>query len=421
MECLEKMSFTSHFKKLLILFICIIVVIEFFVRIIPIYYFDKPEKFLIHFVRKKIESGQNNYDVIILGDSRSMSLNPGTYKNVYNFSLPGMGSRYYPYFIKKYLSFNNKKPKAIIFAGSPLLVFTGKGEPVVHSSLKRYVKPDMSIFEYIYNRTVYRIMNLDINDQKFSYNREELLWDFFSHRLLFLFSTIELAKQYTGVERVYVLSESIPLNYSTYKFRDAIKNLFELNNYKTFKNYFGEAYCSCNNLLLSECQPSISQLQDNIKTEILLNKNNGYLNISDRLSPRLREQYSKQKENIIKIYKAGFDYVPKFDFSYTKEFIEYLNQNNILYIYLLVPFPSYFTESKELQAFQIEFEKFLSNFPNTKIFYFPTRYFDPDLYSDQVHLTCEGAEKLNIEFQEIVLPRILEYVNEYYSSSSHKK
>ncbi|GIX40470.1 MAG: hypothetical protein KatS3mg129_0203 [Leptospiraceae bacterium] len=411
------MLFTSHFKKLLFCFIGIIIIIEIVVRIFPIYYFEKPEKFLITYIRNKIESGKNNYDIIILGDSRSMSLNPGKYKNVYNFSMPAMGSRYYPYFVKKYLKYN-KKPKAIIFAGSPVLVYSGKGDPVIHPSLKRYVYPDMTLLEYLYERSIKRVLNIkqEIYWQDY-YKREELVWEFFSHRLLFLFSTYELAHQYIGVERIFVLSQSIPLNYITYKHRDAIKNLFEIDNYKTFENYIGTSKCTCENILKPYCQPPKSQYQDNKIVEKNLIKNNGYLNISDRLPPKLISLYEKQKEITIENYKKGFNSIPKFDFSYTIHFINYLNENNIIYIYLFVPFPEYFQQSKEILTFEQEFQKVLKQFPTTKMFYFPNKFLDPDLYSDQVHLNCKGAEKLNYEFQNIVLPQIINYVETYYKSS----
>jgi hypothetical protein len=411
------MLYTSHFKKLFLAFIGVIIFVEILVRIFPIYYFEKPEKFLITYIRKKIESGKNNYDIIILGDSRSMSLNPGNFKNVYNFSMPAMGSRYYPYFVEKYIKYN-KKPKAIIFAGSPVLVYSGKGNPVIHPSLKDYVSVDMTLKEYLYKRSIKRIMNftnelLSLNKNLNNFNREELIWEFFSHRLLYSFSTLELARQYIGVERIFVLSQSLPLNYSTYKYRDAIKNLLEIDNFRTFENYYGTDKCPCEKLLITYCQPPRSQYQDNKLVEKIIVENNGYMNISDRLPPKMIQKFEQQKENIISKYKTTMNNTPIMDFTYTKEFIKYLQINNILYIYLLVPFPEYFKESREINEFIDKFREVLMEFPNTNIFLFPTMFFSHELYSDQVHLNCEGAKKLNDEFQNIVLPQIIEYVNKH--------
>jgi hypothetical protein len=40
-------------------------------------------------------------------------------------------------------------------------------------------------------------------------------------------------------------------------------------------------------------------------------------------------------------------------------------------------------------------------------------YYDAKYYSDMVHLNCEGAKKLNDEFQNVVLPQIIQFVESY--------
>lgn len=416
MEYLVKMLFTSHFKKLFFIFLFIIIFIEILVIIFPIYYFEKPEKFLITYIRKKIEKGNNSYEIIILGDSRSMSLKPNDHK-IYNFSLPAMGTRYYKYFIKKYIKYN-KKPKAIIFSGSPALVHSGKGTPLVEHKLIPFTYPDMSLKEYLYKRSIERILNIKkilFQEQSKDQNlNNELLWDFFSHRFLFLFSTAEISEIYKGPEWFFIISQSIPLNYHTYKYRDGILNLFKIETYRFEDNFYGTPFCTCDKILEKKCQPSNSNLQDNLIIKNFIENNNGFYNISDRNPPEKFFLWQSKKSEIIIQQKGIAHSIPNFDFSYTKEFIEFLNKNQILYIYITVPFPEYFKEGKYLSTFYQEFEKFISQFPNAKIFYFPTPFFDPDLYSDQVHLTCEGANKLNYEFQNIVLPKIKEYVESQY-------
>lgn len=416
MEYLGKMLFTSPFKKLFFIFSLIIIIFEILVRIFPIYYLEKPEKFLITYLRNKIEKGNNSYEIIILGDSRSMSLKPNDHK-IYNFSLPAMGTRYYKYFVKKYLKYN-KKPKAILFAGSPALVHSGKGTPLVDYKLIPYTYPDISLKEYIYKRSIERILNIStVLFQERSIEQQlnkELLWDFFSHRFLFLFSTLEISEIYKGPEWFFIISQSIPLNYHTYKYRDGILNLFKIETYRFEKNFYGTPLCSCDKILEKKCQSPKSNLQDNLIMKNFIEKNNGFYNISDRIPPEKFLLWQSKKSEIILQQMNIANTIPNFDFSYTKEFIDFLNNNKILYIYITVPFPEYFKNGKYLFTFYQEFEKFLTQFPNAKIFYFPTPYYDPNLYSDQVHLTCEGATKLNFEFQNIVLPQIIEYAESQY-------
>ena len=417
MECLEKMLSTSHFKKLLIFFISFILLVEILVSVFPVYYFDNPEKFLFYHTRKQIENGNNDYDIIILGDSTSMSLDPSNHKNVYNFSLPGMGVRYYPQFLDKYQKFLNKNPKAIVMSGSFLLVSNGKGSPLVDQSLSNYAYPDISLFEYLYNRSVRRIRNIINNNTKYNnvpITREaNLEWEFFSHRYFTFFSAFEINSYYRGAEWFYLMSQSVPLLYKTYMFRKSIENIFNVNSYKFEKNLYGTEYCTCEKLKEKVCLPPTSQYQDNRIVEEFRKKHQGYYNISDRLSPKLLYAYELEKENTIKRLEQHSEITFNYDFSYTEEFIKNLNQQKILYIYLAMPYPDIYNNGKLIPTFHKEFEKFLSKFPNTKMFYFPTMYYDAKYYSDMVHLNCEGAKKLNDEFQNVVLPQIIQFIESY--------
>ncbi len=419
MEFLVKMLFTSPFKKLLISFISVIFFVEILVRIFPIYYFDKPEKFLITYIKNKVESGNLSYKMIILGDSRSMSLKPNI-PYVFNFSLPAMGTRYYKFFVKKYIKYN-LKPKAILFAGSPTLVHSGKGSPLVDSKLIPYVNPDMTLKEYLYKRSIYRIMNLRFNE---IFNAEqinqEFMWEFFSHRFLFLFSTFEISEIYRGPEWFFIVSQSIPLNFKTFKHRDAILNLFNLETYRFVDNHYGTELCPCSRILEKQCQTSPSNFQDNWIMQQYIEKNQGNYNISDRIPKQKLLEWEARKPEVIEQQRGIANFIPEFDFSTNQEFIHYLHQNQILYIYITIPFPDYFQEGHYIKSFFKEYESFLNQFPNARIFKFREEYYSRDLYSDQVHLNCYGAEKLNFEFQNFLLPEILKYVDQRYKELYEK-
>lgn len=413
------MLFTSPFKKLLLSFFGIILFLEIFIRIFPVYYFDKPEKFLITYIRNKIEKGNLSYKMIILGDSRSMSLKPN-YPEVFNFSLPAMGTRYYKFFVKKYLKYN-PKPKAVLFAGSPTLVHSGKGSPLVDSKLIPYVHPEMSLREYLYKRSIYRIINLT-SDEIFSKkeSNQEFLWEFFSHRFLFLFNTYEVSEIYRGPEWFFIISQSIPLNFLTYKHRDAILNFFNLETYQFVENFYGTELCSCSQILEKQCQTVPSNFQDNQIMRKYIENNQGNYNISDRIPKEKLSEWELKKSEIIQQQMQIANSVPTFDFSTNQDFIEYLHQNQILYIYINIPFPDYFKEGSYIQNFFKEYEIFLSKFSNTALFKFTEEYYSRDLYPDQVHLNCYGAEKLNQEFQNSMLPKILKYIDIKYKELYEK-
>ncbi|HNJ04786.1 MAG TPA: DUF1574 domain-containing protein, partial [Leptospiraceae bacterium] len=88
--------------------VAVIAILEIAARIIPLEYTSGAGIFLTEKRRALIEASSPEYDYIILGDSRSLSLNghPRTDKEpytVYNLSIPAMGPRYFQYYLEKYL------------------------------------------------------------------------------------------------------------------------------------------------------------------------------------------------------------------------------------------------------------------------------------------------------------------------------
>ena len=137
------------------------------------------------------------------GDSRSLSI-LGKKKirqedySMYNFSLPAAGSRYFKYYLKKYLK-NHPKPKAVIWAADPEQFQASKS---------------------------------------FSFNADKALWAQYKHRLLNLFSVSENFDQYEGKELFFIMKESVPNLILSIKHREGIEKAvsgIKLHQLKNFK------------------------------------------------------------------------------------------------------------------------------------------------------------------------------------------
>ncbi|MBM9499063.1 hypothetical protein JWG44_02190 [Leptospira sp. 201903071] len=399
------MSFTSLFKNKVVLTVLAIVIgVELLARFTNIYFYEHTEVFLVNNVRKKMESGTLNHKGLIFGDSRSMSLVPSKESNVYNFSLPAMGARYYTHYLAKYLKAGNTKPEFILFASSPGLIAGGYGDPIVDPALIKYVKPNMGLPEYLETRFVSGLThkNFVMEGRKESMQKtvSEINWKFFSHRILHLFSIGEMFGQYKGPELLYVLSSSIPNVFSTYRYRKALLNVFSYENYKPAEASM-KLDCNCEELYTPQCMAPESNFRDNRWIADKISFQNGGLNISDRIKPQhallYRMSQDKLKEEILAPYKGE----PNFDFSAFEDFLKYTQTRNIQVLYIVMPFPDYIETTGYFPKFWKAFEPLKTKYPHLKVIEFEKQFLKPDLYSDQIHLNCQGAQATNEMFRKL--------------------
>ncbi len=399
------MSFTSLFKNKVVLTVLAIVIgVELLARFTDIYFYEHTEVFLVNNVRKKMESGTLNYKGLIFGDSRSMSLIPSKESNLYNFSLPAMGARYYPHYLAKYLKAGNKKPEFILFASSPGLIAGGYGNPIVDPALIKYVKPNMELPEYLETRFIsgltYKNFIMESGSESMQKTVSEINWKFFSHRILHLFSIREMFDQYKGPELLYVLSASIPNVFSTYRYRKALLNVFSYENYKPAEATM-KLDCGCEELYTPQCMAPESNVRDNRWIANKISFQNGGLNISDRIKPQHALLYQmsqdKLKEEILSPYKEE----PHFDFSAFEDFLRYTESQNIQVFYLVMPFPDYIEGTGYFSKFWKAFAPLQTKYPHLKVLEFEKPFLKPDFYSDQIHLNCQGAKVTNEMFRKL--------------------
>lgn len=409
-------------------------VLEITVRVTGVHYLEQPEIFFVNLKKNYVESGTGDADILVLGDSRSMALSgyskdENTEYSVYNHSLPAMGPKYYRFFLEKYLTKGNKKPKMVLFAASPKLYATGYGPPLYDPDAK-IVKENETIPTYIERRwnegiekNFFRTPNKP-NVISYSGKQEDanqILWEFFGHRYLHQFTFSELSEQYTGVERLYILSKATPLLYHSYRFHGAIRNALSQTNWKVDKQYKEKSiFCeSCENIEAGLCKPSSSQLEDNLTIKDQINRHFGKYNISNRLKPELvlfsKQLIRKELDEELKHPNLNFD--PNPDFVVLEDLIAYTKEKGIPFGMVYMPWMKERQESPESKALLSKLIIFFQNHPDTKLFFFPESSYPAERFVDNIHYDCRGEKRVNEEFRQFVLPQVFRFLSSKQKSN----
>ena len=396
----------------------IFLLVELLVRVLPVEYAAHSEVFLTNHRRDLAEAATPEFDYIILGDSRSLSLmghapTGAEPYSIYNFSMPALGPRYFRFFIRKYLSNRKVKPAAIIFAGDPRH-FKKEGYMPLHDPASAYTDSlDETLGSYLWNRIARRVRYVfaggepKLPPSAFS---QEMLWQAFSHRYLHLFGPGELARQYSGPERVYILRESLPLMYKTYKFRNAIAT-----HTIGFRPYFFKpapeipAKCnSCENILRDECRPEMSHIQSNQLLARGLDRRYGQSNLGDKLNLNSRMAALMVRDQMVENFKGLFNRETP-DLRLLEVLIREVNAAGMKMILLDVPQIDAYKGTRFYRLYDEQVTALLKKYPLVKRVKFPEPYYPRELFIEQVHFDCAGAERLNKDFFSGVVPQILEF------------
>ncbi|EMY71347.1 DUF1574 family protein [Leptospira vanthielii] len=403
-------------------------VLELVVRFTGIHYLEQPEIFFVNLKKNFVESGKGDADIIVLGDSRSMALagypkQPDIEFSVYNHSLPAMGPKYYRFFLDKYLKKGNTKPKMVLFAASPKLYATGYGPPLYDPDAKS-VKENESISTYLNRRWNEGIeknffrTSTPTNIISYSGKQEDanqILWEFFGHRYLHQFTYSELSDQYSGVERLFILSKAAPLLYESYRFHGAIRNALSQTNWKVDKNYKERSlFCeSCENIEAGLCKPSTSQLEDNLTIEDQISRHFGKYNISNRLKPELvlfsKDLIRKELDAEISQPKPYMYHKP--DFIVLKDLIEYTRSKGIRFGMVYMPWMKERQNSQESKDLLADLKLFFRENPDAELFFFPDSSYPAERFVDNIHYDCRGEKRVNEEFRNYILPKVFRFLH----------
>lgn len=409
-------------------------ILEITVRVTGIHYLEQPEIFFVNLKKNFVESGKGDADIIVLGDSRSMALagygkDQNTEYSVYNHSLPAMGPRYYRFFLDKYLKKGNKKPKMVLFAASPKLYSTGYGPPLYDPDAKA-VTENESISSYMQRRwkegLEKNFFRTPTKSNLISYSGKQedmnqILWEFFGHRYLHQFTFSELSENYSGVERLFILSKAAPLLYESYRFHGAIRNSLSESNWKVDKQYKEKSlFCeSCENIEVGLCKPSPSQLEDNLTIEDQITRHYGKYNISNRLKPELvlfsKQLVQKELEDEQK-NQTPYTY-QKPDFRVLSDLLAYTRANGIEFGLVYMPWLKERQETKESLDLLADLKEFFSQNPDAKIFFFPDSSYPSERFVDNIHYDCRGEKRVNAEFRQFVLPQVFRFLSSKQKSN----
>ncbi len=412
------MSFISRFKyPALIITALVFAALEITVRFLPMEYASGAGVFMTNHRKNLAESSAPEFDYIVFGDSRSMSLmghapTPGEPYSMYNFSLPAMGQRYFKYYLRKYLRNRTRKPSALIFAGDPA-IFQKSWSHAYHDPQMIYSDSfDDSLGRFLWNRFDRRLTRLlrPVGGRETpSHITGEMIWDVFSHRYLHLFDIGELSEQLTGAERVFILREAIPLTVHSYKFRDALVHYtfgFKL-------EYLGDhplpSECrSCAGLQQERCYIDIPRIEDNKNIERDMRERYGQINLGNRLTPSQRYYHFSLRDSQIEMQKQALDGATSV-LDPLEDLVKETTSLGIRFIMTDMPSIDAYRDTKYHREYFPAVVKMLARYPGARMIRFSQPYYPRDLFIEQVHYECLGSERLNRDFFRDVMPKILEF------------
>lgn len=395
--------------------VAVIAILEIAAHILPLEYTSGAGIFLTEKRRALIEASSPEYDYIILGDSRSLSLNGHARTDkepytVYNLSIPAMGPRYFQYYLEKYLHNRKHKPAAVVFAGDPGLFQRSWYTPNHDSKMIYADSVEEGLGPYLWSRFHKRIQYLKAG--KYPDQRDQfgaMVWEVFSHRYLHLFSVSDMMEQYTGAERIFMLRESIPNAFYLYRYRDGIKQYtFDLRA-NSFRKHELPDFCNaCSGLVRAECHPDYSRVEDNQKLDALIEKNYGGVNLGDRLDPAQRFNYYQMRDTAVEHQVDWFSREEP-EMKPVEDLIRTAARHDIKIVFSDVPAVE---PMRTVRYHKIYFERLaqiVSKYPGARIVRFPDPYYPVKLFIEQVHYECEGAARLNQEFYSSVMPEVVKF------------
>lgn len=345
------LSFTSYFKKAPAFWITIFTVLLFesVLHLIPnLHYLDGKGAFFTYYKRFIAEKGAENFDIIMFGDSRSLSITGNPKEEThpysfYNFSLPAAGPWYFKFFLKKYVE-NHSKPKLVIWAADP--------------------------------------QQFAINKTK-AFHDDPALWNEFKHRLLNLFTIYETLEQYEGKELFFILKEYIPHSILSVRHRQGFESILTSRANTLFKT------------------PTL--VKENKMVEEVVSKTYGKVNLGTFFYvPNLREAAEKERDNQLAVLNKNTD----FNLDPLQKFLDYCAKENVIVVVLNIPRLTEFQKSNYFQKINPEIAKLTSSYPNAVYMEFSEMEYDLDHFSEAIHYNDKGDARMNQAFQEEIFPKL---------------
>ncbi|MDX1961172.1 MAG: hypothetical protein SFU98_21565 [Leptospiraceae bacterium] len=350
-------SFTSFFKLVpaFSITVLLILIFEFSLYFIPdLYKIDAAGPFFVHYKREIAEDKTKEFDILILGDSRSLSLKAHNKSetnpySMYNFSLPAAGARYYPFLLKKYLSHHVNKPKLVVWAGD----------------LRQFKKENTINF---------------VEDKK--------IFNEYKHRLLNLFSFSETWEQYSGQELFFMFRQYLPTYLLTYKFRQG------------FEVFVGARLES-----LFKLRSHLRDRNDLITK--LAETNNGQINLGTFFFTNEQGFAEKEFQKQSKYYNTEERTMKPL-----VDFLEYTKKENIPFVVLALPQAKGFYETLFFKTVRQDIDSITKQYSHATYLEFPNMDYDISLFAEAIHYNDKGDSVVNKEFKELVYPQLIKILEE---------
>lgn len=412
------MSSTSLFSRYKAFWILIgfFLVLEIVLRAAPIEYGAGAGVFLTEHRRELAEASSPEFDYIMLGDSRSLSVN-GHKKSsaepysLYNFSMPAMGPRYFKHLLLKYIENRKTPPAAVILSMDPGNFQKSWHVPLYDSNMRYADRLDESTLEYLSKRTIRGLQRPFTRDgiQMWAAYSPDEIWDHFGHRFLNLFSFAELAGQFRGPERLFVLKEALPMTSHVYRYREALASLTFSFRRSAFKDQPLPDYCNtCGGVQREECHPDVSNFIANRRLEAHLEKTNGGINLGDRLSLTQRMQYLMIRDSEITRQVAYFQDA-EMVMDPLLDLIQTATDRGIKVVLSTSPTIDAYKTSPYYVRFEEQLRAKIAQNPLVKVLNFKNQHLPRSLFIEQVHYECEGAAQVNHDFYQNVMPEIIRF------------
>ena len=345
--------FISYFKKSPAFFLsCLFVLIfETILHFIPnLYYLEGTGSFFVYYKREIIENKNLNYDILLLGDSRSLSLmgikGEEGKPSLYNLSLPAAGPWYYKYLLKKYLKYHSK-PKLVVWAADA------------------------------------NILN-KVNTQKF--NLAPDIWSQYKHRLINLFTYSETFEQYDGMELFFISKEYLKESLYSVRFRQALETILTSRPASLLK---GDSQLLNRNKLVAS----------------IVEKSNGQINLGDFFFAP--EGYSeKENKKFLEFFSKGEINSEPFI-----NFLEFCKQEKIPVVVLKLPQAMGIHSSYLYREEKKMILESLKDYTDVKYMEFNNMEYPLNYFGESIHFSTAGEKVLNKEFIEIIYPNLIEVMN----------
>lgn len=383
----------------------IIVAIEIAVRLLPVYDYAGPQEYYLHKKGQELKSDTINYEVLLLGDSRSMAIRtPYQGASFYNASLPALGNRYYKPTLKRYLE-SGRKPKVVVLAVHPHYLLSEGSRPIKGLEYQESASFTEAIQQLINERLARPLFEVQTK-QRYSATAE-LISGFFQEAALHYLGYFDSITVYNGFDQVVQSYESIPYLYQTYFLRLPIRTM--INNF-TPTQLPGK--CETCQEIYSPICASLTPRQKTILAKQKMKDYGGSFNLDDLTSSSSRFGLLLTRNGAIgDLEKVFSNQSSQIDTVQLNELVEYTIQNDIQFIFIELPQPERVAKTINVIRYRQAIQTVLSNYSNTTYIQLPNLSYSEDLFIDPLHLSCFGADKLNQDWQNIY-PQIIGLIHQ---------